>query len=83
MTVDYEVIDDAIRINCLNWVIEPSVEDSEACMAVVIDVLQEVKKANEASCNLNDFFSSTPAVVNLLSTRVAEIKSALEKLICG
>jgi len=45
MPVDYEVIDDTIRINCLNWVIEPSIEDSEACMGVVVDLLNEVRKA--------------------------------------
>lgn len=41
--VDYEVIDNVARINAMNWVIEPSIEDSEACMAVVIDVLLEAK----------------------------------------
>jgi len=45
MAVDYEVVDNVVRINALNWVIEPSVEDSEATMAVVIDVLQQVKNA--------------------------------------
>lgn len=45
MSIDYEVVDNAVRINALNWVIEPSIEDSEACMAIVIDVLQEVKGA--------------------------------------
>jgi len=43
--VDYEVIENTVRINALNWAIEPSIEDSEACMAVVIDVLLEVKNA--------------------------------------
>jgi flagellar protein FlaI len=45
VAVDYEILEDAVRINCLNWAIEPSIEDSEAAMAVVIDVLQEAKKA--------------------------------------
>jgi type IV secretory pathway ATPase VirB11/archaellum biosynthesis ATPase len=45
MAVDYEVVDNAVRINALNWVIEPSIEDSEACMAIVIDILQEAKAA--------------------------------------
>ncbi|HLC39691.1 MAG TPA: type II/IV secretion system ATPase subunit [archaeon] len=45
MAVDYEVVENVVRINALNWVIEPSVEDSEAAMAVVIDVLQQVKNA--------------------------------------
>jgi type IV secretory pathway ATPase VirB11/archaellum biosynthesis ATPase len=45
MPVEYEVVDNTVRINALNWVIEPSIEDSEACMAVVIDILQEVKAA--------------------------------------
>lgn len=43
--VDYDVVDNVVRINAMNWVIEPSVEDSEAAMAVVIDVLQQVKSA--------------------------------------
>jgi type IV secretory pathway ATPase VirB11/archaellum biosynthesis ATPase/intein/homing endonuclease len=43
--VDYEVIENTVRINALNWAIEPSIEDSEACMAVVIDTLLEVKNA--------------------------------------
>lgn len=45
MVADYEVIENTVRINAMNWVIEPSVEDSEAAMAVVIDVLQQVKNA--------------------------------------
>ncbi|MEM5773021.1 MAG: type II/IV secretion system ATPase subunit [Candidatus Aenigmatarchaeota archaeon] len=43
--VDYEVVENTVRINAMNWAIEPSIEDSEACMAVVIDVLLEVKNA--------------------------------------
>jgi flagellar protein FlaI len=45
MAVDYEVEDGTARIDARNWVIEPSIENSEACMAVVIDVLQEAKDA--------------------------------------
>lgn len=45
MAVDFEVIENTVRINAMNWVIEPSVEDSEATMAIVIDVLQQVKNA--------------------------------------
>ncbi|MFH0711006.1 MAG: type II/IV secretion system ATPase subunit [Candidatus Aenigmatarchaeota archaeon] len=45
MPVDYEVVDNVIRINALNWAIEPSVEDSEAAMGIAIDVLLEVKNA--------------------------------------
>ncbi|MEM5836439.1 MAG: type II/IV secretion system ATPase subunit [Candidatus Aenigmatarchaeota archaeon] len=41
--VDYEVIENTLRINAMNWAIEPSIEDSEACMAVVIDTLLETK----------------------------------------
>jgi len=43
LPVDYEVVDNVIRINCLNWAIEPSIEDSEACMGIVIDTILEVK----------------------------------------
>jgi len=58
--VEYEVVDNSLRINALNWVIEPSIEDSEACMAVVIDTLQEVKSVEriilvEARENEYDF----------------------------
>jgi type IV secretory pathway ATPase VirB11/archaellum biosynthesis ATPase len=45
MAVDYTVEEDVIKVDCRNWVIEPSIENSEACMAVVIDILQEVKNA--------------------------------------
>lgn len=45
MPVEYEIVDGALRINCLNWAIAPSIEDSEATMAVVIDKLLETKKA--------------------------------------
>jgi len=41
--VEYERVGNTLRINARNWVIEPSIEDSAACMGVVIDVLQEVK----------------------------------------
>jgi len=43
--VDFDIVDNVVRINALNWVIEPSVEDSEAAMAIVIDVLQQAKTA--------------------------------------
>jgi len=43
--VDYEVVDNAVRINVINWAIEPNIENSEACMAVVIDILKEAKGA--------------------------------------
>jgi len=45
LTVDYEVVDNVIRINALNWAIEPSIEDSEAAMGIAIDTLLEVKSA--------------------------------------
>jgi len=45
MAADYEVIENTVKIDAMNWVIEPSVEDSEAAMAIVIDVLQQVKNA--------------------------------------
>lgn len=45
MTIEYEVINGTLRINCLNWAISPSIEDSGAAMAVVIDKLMEAKDA--------------------------------------
>jgi type IV secretory pathway ATPase VirB11/archaellum biosynthesis ATPase len=44
--VEYEVVDGALKIDCSKWVIAPSIEDSEACMAVVIDTLLEAKDAD-------------------------------------
>jgi len=46
MVVKYEVVDGALRIDAMNWAIPPSIEDSEATMAIVIDKLGEVKEAN-------------------------------------
>ncbi len=46
MAVEYELADGVIRINCMNWAIAPSVEDSEATMAVVIDTLLKVPDAH-------------------------------------
>jgi type IV secretory pathway ATPase VirB11/archaellum biosynthesis ATPase/intein/homing endonuclease len=43
MPLEYEVKDNVLRINCLNWVVAPSIEDSDAAMAVVIDKLLENK----------------------------------------
>lgn len=45
MAVQYEVVDGALRINAMNWAIPPSVEDSDAAMAIVIDKLLEAKDA--------------------------------------
>ena len=45
MVVEYEVVDGALRINCLNWAIAPSIEDSDATMGVVIDTLLKVRDA--------------------------------------
>ncbi|MBI2542833.1 MAG: type II/IV secretion system ATPase subunit [Candidatus Aenigmarchaeota archaeon] len=44
--VEYEVVDGILRINCARWAIAPSIEDSDATMAVVIDKLLEVKDAD-------------------------------------
>lgn len=43
MAINYEVTDGILRINCKNWVVAPSVEDSDATMAVVIDTLMKTK----------------------------------------
>ncbi|MBI2547553.1 MAG: type II/IV secretion system ATPase subunit [Candidatus Aenigmarchaeota archaeon] len=45
MAVEYEVVNGALRINCMNWAIPPSIEDSDATMAVVIDKLLEARDA--------------------------------------
>ena len=42
-SVEYEVVDGALRIDAKSWAISPSVEDSEGAMAIVIDKLMEVK----------------------------------------
>ncbi len=46
MAVEYEVVDGVLRINCTNWAIAPSIEDSDATMAIVIDTLLKVRDAN-------------------------------------
>ena len=46
MTIDYKVSDGVLRINCLNWAIAPSIEDSDACMGIVVDKLLEAKDAD-------------------------------------
>jgi type IV secretory pathway ATPase VirB11/archaellum biosynthesis ATPase len=43
MPLEYEIKDNVLRINCLNWAIAPSIEDSDAAMAIVIDKLLENK----------------------------------------
>ncbi len=45
--VEYELRNGTLRINCKNWIIEPSIEDSDACMGVIIDLLREVKNAEK------------------------------------
>jgi len=44
LVCDYEVIDGIIRVNCLNCVYGSSIEDSDVCMARVIDKILEIKK---------------------------------------
>jgi len=46
MAVEYDVVDGALRINCINWAIAPSIEDSDATMAIVIDTLLKASDAN-------------------------------------
>ncbi|MEM5811038.1 MAG: hypothetical protein QXP66_04005, partial [Candidatus Aenigmatarchaeota archaeon] len=46
MAIEYEVVDGVLRINCMNWAIAPSIEDSEATMAIVIDTLLKARDAN-------------------------------------
>ncbi|MDI6807072.1 MAG: LAGLIDADG family homing endonuclease, partial [Candidatus Aenigmarchaeota archaeon] len=43
MAVAYEVKEGVIRIDARRWAIEPSIEDSEACMGIVVNILKEVK----------------------------------------
>ena len=45
--MDYELRNGILRINCRNWVIEPSIEDSDACMGAIIDLLREVKNVEK------------------------------------
>jgi len=45
--VSYELREGTLRIDCRNWVIEPSIEDSDACMGVIIDLLREVKNVEK------------------------------------
>ncbi len=47
MAVEYEVIDGVLKINCMNWAIAPSIEDSDATMAIVIDKLLEARDATK------------------------------------
>lgn len=44
MAVDYSVEDNVLRVDCLNWVIEPSIENSDACMGIIINILDKEKK---------------------------------------
>ena len=46
MAIDYTVADGVLRINCLNWAIAPNIEESDACMGIVIDKLQENPDVN-------------------------------------
>ncbi|MBI1978651.1 MAG: type II/IV secretion system ATPase subunit [Candidatus Aenigmarchaeota archaeon] len=46
MAVEYDVVDGALRINCMNWAIAPSIEDSDATMAIVIDTLLKARDAD-------------------------------------
>ena len=46
MVIEYTVADGVLRINCMNWAIAPSIEDSDACMGIVVDKLLEVKNAD-------------------------------------
>ncbi len=41
--VDYEFRDGVLKIDAKRWVIEPSIEDSEACMGLVFNLLKELK----------------------------------------
>jgi len=41
MPIEYEVKDSVLRINCLNWAVAPSIEDSDVAMGIVIDKLLE------------------------------------------
>jgi len=43
MTCDYEIADEALRVNCLGCVYGSSIEDFEACMATTIDKLVQNK----------------------------------------
>ena len=46
MAIDYTVANGVLRINCLGWAIAPSIEDSDACMGIVVDRLLESKDAD-------------------------------------
>jgi len=44
--VDYERRGDIIYINCRNWIIPPSIEDSGATLAIVLDILSKEPNVN-------------------------------------
>lgn len=46
MAIDYEIAEGTLRINCLNWAIAPSIEDSAAMMSIVMDRLLEAKEVD-------------------------------------
>jgi flagellar protein FlaI len=46
LAVDYEVVEGTLKINCLNWAIAPSIEDSDVMMSIVIDKLMEIKEVD-------------------------------------
>lgn len=46
MAVDYSVEDNVLQVNCLNWAIEPSIENSDACMGIVVDIVGKEKKTD-------------------------------------
>ena len=46
MAIEYTVENGVMRINCLGWAIAPSIEDSDACMGIVVDKLLQSKDAD-------------------------------------
>lgn len=75
--VDYEVVGTTLRINASRWVISPFIEDSEAAMGLVIDILRNVKNVNRiVISNSRDIEYDFPQVKMLI-----EISDIITKIV--
>ena len=72
-------MDGALRINCLNWAIPPSIEDSSVMMSIVVDKLLEIKEADRivlAEVRENEYDTAQTKLLRDVSGAFATLISA-------
>ncbi|MCS7123617.1 MAG: type II/IV secretion system ATPase subunit [Candidatus Aenigmarchaeota archaeon] len=75
--VDFEVTAGTLKVNASKWVISPFIEDSEATMGLIVDILRKVRNVNRIIISNTRDIEYDSAQVKVLT----EISDAINKIV--